>query len=171
MKTIFEKFNELNLDTSPIGLCIEKQEGYFCTPLGARVFGWDNGIHYCFIRDFDEIVFCVNPETCCDHFVYPVAKNFTDFLRLLLTLKTTNTIQQVIWMNRTEFEEFINSPCEIEYAGSETVSAILSTIRERLELIPMENAFEYIKELQKNFPYHKIKFAKEFYDATGRPEI
>ena len=104
MENIFDKFKKLNLDTSPIGLSIELREPFFCTPIGAQIIGWDNGIHYCFIKGFKEIVFCVNPETCCNYYVYPLAKDFTDFLRLLLSLKTTNAIQQVVWMDKDAFE-------------------------------------------------------------------
>ena len=80
MENIFDKFKKLNLDTSPIGLSIELREPFFCTPIGAQIIGWDNGIHYCFIKGFKEIVFCVNPETCCNYYVYPLAKDFTDFI-------------------------------------------------------------------------------------------
>ena len=73
MENIFDKFKKLNLDTSPIGLSIELREPFFCTPIGAQIIGWDNGIHYCFIKGFKEIVFCVNPETCCNYYVYPLA--------------------------------------------------------------------------------------------------
>ena len=68
MENIFDKFKKLNLDTSPIGLSIELREPFFCTPIGAQIIGWDNGIHYCFIKGFKEIVFCVNPETCCNYY-------------------------------------------------------------------------------------------------------
>ena len=104
MENIFDKFKKLNLDTSPIGLSIEFGEPFVCTPIGAQIIGWDNRIHYCFIKGFKEIVFCVNPETCCNYYVYPLAKDFTDFLRLLLSLKTTNAIQQVVWMDKDAFE-------------------------------------------------------------------
>lgn len=68
MKDIYIAFCELNLDTSGVGLSREEGERYFCTPIGAEVFGWDNGIHYCFIDGFEETVFCVNPETCGDYY-------------------------------------------------------------------------------------------------------
>ena len=113
MENIFDKFKKLNLDTSPIGLSIELREPFFCSPIGAQIIGLDNGIHYCFIKGFKEIVFCVNPETCCNYYVYPLAKDFTDFLRLLLSLKTTNAIQQVVWMDKDAFENFMNDPDEV----------------------------------------------------------
>ena len=167
MKTMFEKFNELGLDTSAIGLCKEEREDFFCTPIGARIFGWDNELHYCFINGFDEMVFCVNPETCCAYYVYPVARNFSDFLRLLLALKTTNTIQQIIWPDKASFERFLSDPDEIEYTSRLEVSGILCAIQEKLGIVPMKNAYEYVRELQQNFPYQQLKFTDKFYDATG----
>ncbi len=47
--------------------------------------------------------------------IYPLAKDFTDFLRLLLSLKTTNAIQQVVWMDKDAFENFMNDPDEVRY--------------------------------------------------------
>jgi hypothetical protein len=36
---------------------------HFCTPKGAKVIGWAgvDGIHYCFVRGFGEMVFAVSP--------------------------------------------------------------------------------------------------------------
>ena len=114
-----------------------------------------------------EIVFCVNPETCCNYYVYPLAKDFTDFLRLLLSLKTTNAIQQVVWMDKDAFENFMNDPDEVRYTSSEPVQSILQNISSNLEVEPIENPFDYIKKLQKDFPYKEIKFTDDFYNITG----
>lgn len=167
MEMLFDRWKKLNLDTSPIGLCPGGQEHYFCTPIGAKIFAWDNGIHYCFVEGFGETVFCVNPETCCEHYVYPIARSFSDFLKLLMALKTANTIQQIVWMNKKEFEDFVNDPNELEYVRSVEVTHILEIIGELLGISPMEGAFEYVKELQKNFSYDQIKYSDEFYDITG----
>ena len=133
---------------------------FFCTPIGAQIIGWDNGIHYCFIKGFKEIVFCVNPETCCNYYVYPLAKDFTDFLRLLLSLKTTNAIQQVVWMDKDAFENFMNDPDEVRYTSSEPVQSILQNISSNLEVEPIENPFDYIKKLQKDFSKKSLDIAK-----------
>lgn len=74
MENIFDKFKKLNLDTSPIGLSIELREPFFCTPIGAQIIGWDNGIHYCFIKGFKEIVFCVNPAESRNFLYWRTAK-------------------------------------------------------------------------------------------------
>lgn len=79
MEKLFEKFKKLNIDLTLIGLAEEEDHHYFCTPLDSKIIGWDNGIHYCFIKQYGEIVFAVNPDTCCDYYVYPIAKNFSFF--------------------------------------------------------------------------------------------
>lgn len=167
-KERYREFCELNIDTSCLGLAHGEIEQYFCTPVGAAVIGWDNGIHYCFISGFGEMVFAVNPDSCCEHYVYPLANNFTDFLRLILAVKGTNTIQQMILWNQQQYEDFVHSPEEIEYASKKEVTDTLAKLQNLLGVTAMENPFEYVKSLQAQFPYDRIMFSDEYYDATGR---
>lgn len=168
MNNLLQQYSKLKIKGEYIGLEKGDEVGdYFCTPVGAKVFAWDNGIHYCFIDGFSEMVFCVNPETCCDYYVYPLAKNFYDFLRLVLATKNANTMQQVILWDKKEYLDFINSPDNLSYDNSAEVMAVLNTIRTNLGISEMENPFEYIKDVQKNFPYERIKFSDEFYEVTG----
>lgn len=46
--TEYERFLRLGVDGEAIGFAPgEEQGGYFCTPLGARVLGWDvEGVHF-----------------------------------------------------------------------------------------------------------------------------
>ena len=65
MKSWYEQYRELMLDGSWIGLEAPNPNDagpYFCTPVGAQIIGWDNGIHYCFLDGFSQMVFCVNPR-------------------------------------------------------------------------------------------------------------
>ena len=167
---LYKDYLALGLDGSWIGLEQEEREDddrYFCTPVGARIIGWDNGIHYCFLPDFGETVFCVNPETCCDYYVYPLAENFREFLSLLLAAGNVNTMQQIIWWDKAAYESFRSNPEELEYAARPEVRRTLETIRTRLGIQPAEHPFERIKAIQKDFPYDRIVFTDEFYDATG----
>ncbi len=173
MIELYEKYKSLNIDGSYIGLEQGDETGdYFCTPVGAKVIGWDNGIHYCFIDGFGEVVFCVNPETCCDYLVYPIAKNFYDFLSLILSTKNVNTMQQIIWWDKPEYEQFMRDPNTVEWAEQSKTVSILNKIKTELGVQPMEHPFEYIKEVQKDFPYEKIEFTNEYYDTLGleRPD-
>ena len=172
MNPLYEKYKNLKIDGSWIGLEAGAQTPYFCTPIGAEIIGWDNGIHYCFIKDFGDMVFCVNPETCCDYNVYPIARNFCDFLGLILATGNTNTLQQIIWWDKKRFEDFVNSTEEQEYRVRPEVQGVLSTIRKGIDIAPIDTLFEYIKDLQSNFPYEQIPFTNEYYDTLGieRPD-
>ncbi|MEG2687227.1 MAG: hypothetical protein RR954_08970, partial [Christensenellaceae bacterium] len=145
----------------------EKDRVFDCTPIGASIIGWDNGIHYCFIRGFDEIVFTVNPDTCCDYYVYPIAKNFNDFLRLILASKNTNVLQQIILWDKEDYISFTNSPDEMTYYSQQSVIDTLAAIQ-GLGISPMEQPFEYVKSIQNGFDYSKILFSDSYYDTTGR---
>ena len=172
MNLLYEKYKNLKIDGSWIGLEAGAQTPYFCTPIGAEIIGWDNGIHYCFIKGFGDLVFCVNPETCCDYNVYPIARNFCDFLGLILATGNTNTLQQIIWWDKKRFEDFVNSTEEQEYRVRPEVQGVLSTIRKGIDIAPIDTPFEYIKDLQSNFPYEQIPFTNEYYDTLGieRPD-
>ena len=82
MDTWYEKYKALKLDGCPIGLAEEDGDPYFCTPVDGEIIGWDNGIHYCFLPEFGEMVFCVNREPCCHQFLYPLAENLRHFLKV-----------------------------------------------------------------------------------------
>lgn len=164
---LYEHYKKLAINTAPIGLALEENQSYFCTPVGAKIIGWDNGIHYCFINNYEGMIFAVNPESCCDYDVYPIAKNFTDFLKLLLSTKNTNTLQQIILWDKQKFNEFIDDSMNIEYDNSSEVTTLLNTIKTELKITEMQNPFEYVKELQKDFDYTTIQFTNEYYDVTG----
>ncbi len=172
MNLLYEKYKNLKIDGSWIGLEAGAQTPYFCTPIGAEIIGWNNGIHYCFIKGFGDMVFCVNPEPCCDYNVYPIARNFCDFLGLILATGNTNTLQQIIWWDKKRFEDFVNSTEEQEYRVRPEVQGVLSTIRKGIDITPIDTPFEYVKDLQSNFPYEQIPFTNEYYDTLGieRPD-
>lgn len=172
MNALYEKYKNLKIDGSRIGLEPGAAIPYFCTPIGAEIIGWDNSIHYCFIKGFEDVVFCVNPETCCDYHVYPIARNFYDFLGLILATGNTNTLQQIIWWDKKMFDDFVNSPDEQENKVNPEVQSILNTIRKEIDVTPIDTPFEYIKDLQGNFPYEQISFTNEYYDTLGieRPD-
>ena len=100
------------LDLSHIGFIRrEKESNYFCTPVLSKVIGWAgvDGIHFCTTKGFDEIIFAVSPENMPGKYVHPVARNFEDFLRLLLACNDTAAIEQCWFMDREVFEDFLTS--------------------------------------------------------------
>lgn len=162
--TDFQKYEKLNIDGTWINL--EKGDtrgGYFCTPVGARVIGWENGIHYCFIRGFGEMVFAVNPDSCVEENVYPLAASFRDFLRLLLACGTTTAAEQIVWWTEEQFRAFL---AEDETPPERT--AVLEKIRQTFHLEPMEEPYRYVRALQAGFDRSRLRYTDEFYEVTGR---
>ena len=45
---------------------------------------------------------------------------------------------------------------------------IFDYIKDALNIKLMDDPFEYVKNLQEDFPYEKIPFSDEYYDCTGR---
>lgn len=163
--TLFEKYKKLNIDTTLIGLEKGSTTGdYFCTPKGATVIGWENSIHYCFIKGYGEMVFVVNPETCVDKYVYPLAENFEDFLRLILACGSTTAVEQIIGWTKEQFIEFVGSSDNRFVSNQEVV---LQKIKEGLNIEPMEEPYEYVKNIQEDFDDSKIQYTEEYYETLG----
>ncbi len=169
--TLYQKYLALELDGSWIGLERGSEtSGYFCTPEGARIIGWETeGIHYCFIKGYRDMVFAVNPESCVDRCVYPLAGNFKDFLRLILACGSTTAVEQIAGWDRERFEAFLRSEDNRVWPEQQTV---LDRIRTELKLTAMDDPFSYVKEVQAAFDDSKLRFSNEYYDALGleRPD-
>lgn len=168
--TMYEKFCQLDIDGRWIGL--EKSDmcvDYFCTPRNATVIGWENSIHYCFIRGYRDMVFAVNPETCVESYVYPLAMNFKDFLRLILACGSTTAVEQIIGWSKEQFEDFLHSD---DNAVLPEQKVVLDKMQSDLKLTPMENPYEYVKAVQEQYDDSKIKFSNDYYDTLGleRPD-
>lgn len=158
--TIYNKFNRLNIETLPLGIESYNNENvYFCTPRGAKIIGWAgvDGIHFCFIRGFGEMVFAISPMNTPGNYVHPLANSFSDFLRLLLACGNTAPLEQAYSWNQTQFESFL-----LENPIAEEQLSVLNIISEKLYMQPMDNPFEYIKQLQADFDYSKIKFTEDY---------
>lgn len=113
MKTIYEKYMASPIDKEL--LCLEHgeiTEPYFCYPVNAEPIGFEGCILYCFLPEYGEMVFACDPESCADRNVYPLAKNFEDFLRLILACGTADPVEQIVWMDKLEFIYLIlRNPC------------------------------------------------------------
>lgn len=162
MATLYEKFQKLNIDGSKVGLARGDGEShYFCTPKGAKVIGWAgaDGIHYCLVRGFGNMVFTVNPMSTPGNYVHPVAKDFKDFLRLLLACGDTAVLDQASYMDQTQFDALLqDNPLTAEQL------AFLDVIRDELRLDPMDEPYGYIKALQANFDFSRIKYSEDYYE-------
>lgn len=160
MTSTCHQFLKRGIDLAPLG--VERRtsnETYFCTPKGASMIGWAgvDGIHYCFIRGFGEMVFAVSPMNAAPDYVHPIARNFTDFLRLLLACADASALEQAWMWDKDTFEDFLEkNPATAE---QEKTCAKLS---ETMKLTAMEQPWVYIKTLQASFDYSKIRYTEDF---------
>lgn len=121
MDRTFQKFLRSGLDLAPLG--VERREEnlpYFCTPKGAAIFGWAgvDGIHYCFIRGFGGMVFAVSPMNAAPDCVHPLARDFADFLRLLLACGDAAALEQAWMWGEAQFDAFFAGKSPHGGAGS-----------------------------------------------------
>lgn len=164
--TTYEKYLLLNIDGGLISLerAGSSYADCFCYPTNARAVGFEGCIMYCFIDGYGETVFACNPESCADIYVYPLARDFKEFMRLILACGSANPAEQIIWMNKRQFEQHLRDEKEIRTAEQEE---LLLRLEKELDITPMKNPFEYVKDLQSDFDYGKIQYSDEYYDITG----
>lgn len=168
----YADFKKRNIDLSSVGLSQSDSEiTYYCTPKGAKIIGWAgvDGIHYCTIRGFGDLIFAVSPMNFGDC-VHPIARSFEDLLRLLLSCVDMAALEQCYAWDEEQYKAFlIDCPATVEQ------QAALDSIQKEFGLEPIADAFGYVKELQAEFDLSEIPYTDDYYDpdmnaaATERP--
>lgn len=159
---LLDRLKQLGLDTAWIGLELGAGQPYFCTPRGADIFaraGVD-GIHYCFVEGFGEMVFAVSPMNGPGEYVHPLAGNFTDFLRLVLACGDAGILEQLWGWDRARYET-----SRRDDPPAPEQQAVLDAMAQGLNLTPMEDPFAYIKEVQEGFDPGRLTFSQEYWDS------
>lgn len=159
--TLYEILKSKNIDFDAIGFGQHDTDvSYYCTPRDARILGWAgvDGIHYCTIPEFGEMIFAVSPMNFGDC-VHPIARSFEDLLRLLLYCVDMAALEQCFAWDEEQFKAFL-----IDCPATEKQQAVLDAIRKETGLEPMEDAFRYVKELQAGFDLSKIPYTEDYYD-------
>lgn len=167
MDQTYLKFLRKGIDLASIG--VERRGAntpYFCTPKAASIIGWAgiDGIHFCFIRGFGGMIFSVSPTNSASNYVHPLAKDFGDFLRLLLACGDAAALEQAWMWDEGQFEAFLQ-----ENPLTQEQKQVLSEISEKMKLSPMEHPWAYVKTLQSDFDYDKIKYSEDYYDIDMNP--
>ena len=165
MNMDYGQYKALDIDKSLISLeNIKEATQYFCYPIKAKAIGFEGCIMYCFIEGYGEMVFASNPESCADTYVYPLARNFKEFLGLILACGSANPIEQIVWESKEQFEQHIK---EEQATRTKAQDIVLQQLKSKMNIIPIDNPFEYVKEVQKNFDSSKIEYSDEYYDVLG----
>ena len=102
----YERFQKMKIDFACFGIQqLEHYENYYCTPKDAVIIGSAgvDGIHYCTIPEFGEMIFAVSPMNFGDC-VHPIARNFEDLLRLLLSCVDMAALEQCYAWDEEEYK-------------------------------------------------------------------
>lgn len=167
MAAFYQRFLRSGIDLAPLGAGrSEENYPYFCTPRGASIFGWAgvDGIHFCFVRGWGEMVFAVSPMNGWGEYVHPIARSFADFLRLLLACGDTAALEQSWQWSKEQFSAFL-----AENPPTEEQRALLARLAQKFSLTPMEDPWQYLHELQAGFDYGKIKYTEDLTDPEMNP--
>lgn len=159
--TTYQKFKKLNINHSVIGLeQSDTDVTYYCTPRKAEIIGWAgvDGIHYCTIPEFGEMIFAVSPMNFGDC-VHPIARSFEDLLRLLLSCVDMAALEQCYAWDEEQFKAFL-----IDCPATEKQQAVLNALQTEFVLEPIEDVFAYVKKLQSEFDLSQIPYTEEYYD-------
>lgn len=161
----YKKYKKMNIKGQLISLDYRDMENpYFCYPVNAEVIGFEENILYCFLPEYGEMVFASQPDSCVETNVYPLARTFEDFLRLIISCGSANPIEQIIWMNKERFVQHVNNEKKIQ---THEQRDLIKRIQKEFDLTPMNNPFEYVKELQRNFDGSHIRYSDEYYETLG----
>lgn len=169
MVKLYEKYRKLDIDASLLGLHMgDPVSDYFCTPKGAKIIGWAgvDGIHFCFVAGFGQMVFAVSPMNLPSDYVHPIAENFADFMGLLLACGDTAVLEQTHCWDLRQFDAFM-----LENQPAQEQKAVLGSIGEQLSVTPMDSPFAYIKQLQARFDYSRLRFPDAYNEyVSSKPD-
>ena len=152
--TLYQRYARLPIRFAELGLERgSEKSSYFCTPKGARVIGWAgvDGIHFCFVPEYGDAVFAVNPMAAGDY-VQVVARSFEDFLRLVLACGGSAAIEQVRYWTREQFETFVAADDREYPPRRDALQAIAG-----LGVTPMDDPYGYLEMLHGEFDVAKLQ--------------
>ena len=166
-----KSFKKTKIDLSLLGFDMNGDfELYYCTPKKAQIIASSgiDGIHYCTIPQFGEIIFAVSPMNFGDC-VHPISRSFEDLLRLLLHCGDIAALEQCYAWDEEQYKAFL-----IDCPITEKQQAILDEIKNKCGLEPIADSFSYVKELQAEFDLSQIPYTEDYYDPemnAAAPEM
>ena len=167
MGRFYQKFLRAGISLAPLGVTRDPEASpCFCTPRGARLIGWAgvDGVHYCFVRGYGEMVFAVSPMNAAPDYVHPLARDFSDFLRLLLACGPADALEQAWQWSEAQFDAYLR-----ENPPTPAQRAVQDELAHRFALAPMERPYDYLRQVRAGFDPQGLKYNEEYYDPTLNP--
>lgn len=67
-------------------------------------------------------------------------------------------------MNKEQFEQHMKAENTIR---TDTQNKVLQQLKIKMDISPIEDPFEYVKEVQRDFDGSNIAYSDEYYDVLG----
>ena len=161
----YEAFRSSGLDLSAVGF-MPGGEAYFCTPVGGKILGRAgvDGIHFCAAPETGDMILAVSPANGVPDCIHPVAKDFPDFLRLLLACGDTAALEQSWMWSEEQFSDFLRENPPIP-EGEAALAALHSQ-----GVTPMEEPYRYLHALQAGFDPGVLRYSREYRELRQETE-
>lgn len=140
----------------------DNQQHAYCTPVDAEIFARTgvDGIHFCTIPAYGEMIFCVDPSGSHSREVFPLAEDWEDLLRMLLACGDVwNLVEADSFLDETEFWTNVNASLM-----EEERQAMLKALREKTGLEPRINIYEPLMLLRSGLDYSYIQYSDEYWE-------
>ena len=166
---LYEQYIKNKFDLSAFGIGRgESRSDYFCTPKSAKIIGWTgvDGIHYCTIKAFGEMVFAVCPMGVAGKHAFPVAESFEDFLRVLMACgHEAHACQAHAW-RREQYDAFVKDN-PIRTKAHEQILYL----QNEYGLEPIDDPYQYLKIIYDAFDFSTIPYKEDYYEYIPRDEM
>ncbi len=163
----YQQFLKKHIDLSPLSVMpCDNSFAYDVTPRGARLFGRAgvDGIHFCFVRGFGDMVFAVSPMNGEDEAVHPIAASFEQFLALLVACADSAALEQAWEWDEAAFNAFLR-----DNPPTDEALRVIDQLR-ALPLPSLNNPWESIHALQSNFDASALRPKKAALKPKPKPE-
>ena len=142
-------------------------EPAFYTPLGAETVGWENDHQICWIYGYGDMIFCAQPLSADDCLVHPLARSYTDFLRLLMASGSVIILEDLYSMSREDYRRIFAEYGYREHREEPETQVAIEKLRRAYGIEPIEDVWGYVKGVQAGFDYTALRFPPDYYDYRG----
>lgn len=108
-------------------------------PDGARLIGYTDNVYFCFVDGYQDTVFAVLSHPGYGRVIYPLAYDFREFLRLLLSCGSASAVTGTVTCAR---EQFSGLQCQESRRNS------LDFLRKRFDLSPVSDPYGYVQTVR-----------------------
>lgn len=137
---LLEQVKNIHGVDAALGLCFCRGKHY--TPMlpdGATLIGYTDQVYFCFVDGYQDTVFAVVNRSGFGSLVYPLAYDFREFLRLIISCGSADLVVRAGTCPEESF-------CGVPFSGGR--KKVLEVIGRRFDLQPVENPSSYIQTVR-----------------------